>query len=57
MAREGMGERLGEILATIPVGRMASPADCAGAVAYLLRDEAAYLSGNVLDINGASYLR
>ncbi|MES1227358.1 MAG: SDR family oxidoreductase, partial [Armatimonadota bacterium] len=57
MAREGMGERLADILATIPLGRMASPADCAGAVAYLLRDEAAYLSGNVLDINGASYLR
>lgn len=57
MAREGMGEKLAEILGTIPLGRMASGADCAGAVAYLLRDEAAYLSGNVIDINGASYLR
>lgn len=57
MAREGMGERLPEILAGIPLGRMATPADCAAAVAFLLRDEAAYLSGNVIDINGASYIR
>ncbi|MCW5936048.1 MAG: SDR family oxidoreductase [Fimbriimonadaceae bacterium] len=57
MAREGMETRLPEILRDIPLGRMASPADCAAAVAFLLRDEAAYLSGIVLDINGASYLR
>jgi len=57
MAREGMGDRLPEILAGIPLGRMARPEDCAAAVSFLLRDEAAYLSGNVIDINGASYLR
>ncbi|MCU0316453.1 MAG: SDR family oxidoreductase [Fimbriimonadaceae bacterium] len=57
MAREGMGDKLPEILAGIPLGRMASPEDCAGAVNYLLRDEASYLSGIILDINGASYLR
>lgn len=57
MAREGMGDRLGEILSGIPLGRMATPNDCAGAVAYLLREEAAYMSGIVIDINGASYLR
>ncbi len=57
MSREGMGDRLPEILAGIPLGRMATPADCAAAVAFLLRDEAAYLSGNVIDINGASYIR
>lgn len=55
MAREGMPSRLDDILATIPLGRMASPEDCAAAAAFLLRDEAAYLSGVVIDINGASY--
>ncbi len=55
MARDGMDDRLGEILKTIPLGRMASPQDCAAAAAFLLRDEAAYLSGEVIDINGASY--
>ncbi len=57
MAREGMEQRLPDILRDIPLGRMASPADCAAVVAFLLRDEAAYLSGIVVDVNGASYLR
>lgn len=57
MARDGMVERLDDILATIPLGRMATPEDCAAVVSFLLKDEASYLSGNVIDINGASYLR
>ncbi|MCW5939409.1 MAG: SDR family oxidoreductase [Fimbriimonadaceae bacterium] len=57
MAREGMETRLPEILRDIPLGRMATPEDCAGAVAFLLSEEADYLSGIVIDINGASYLR
>lgn len=57
MARDGMGDREAEILASIPLGRMASPEDCAAAVSFLVRDDAAYMSGNVIDINGASYLR
>lgn len=57
MARDGMDDRLPQILRDIPLGRMANPEDCAGAIAYFLRDEARYLSGVTLDINGASYLR
>ncbi len=57
MAREGMEERLDAILATIPLGRMASPEDCASTIDFLLSDDAAYLTGNVIDINGASYIR
>ncbi|RIK01582.1 MAG: 3-oxoacyl-ACP reductase [Armatimonadetes bacterium] len=55
MAREGMEDRLGEILAGIPLGRMATPDDCAAACRFLLSEEARYLSGVVIDINGASY--
>jgi 3-oxoacyl-[acyl-carrier protein] reductase len=55
MVRDGMEERLTEILKTLPLGRMASPEDCAAAAAFLLGDEAAYLSGVTIDINGASY--
>lgn len=55
MAREGMDDRLPEILAGIPLGRMATPEDCASTIAFLLSDEATYLSGVVIDINGASY--
>lgn len=55
MAREGMENRLDEILSGIPLGRMATPEDCAGSAAFLLSDEASYLSGIAIDINGASY--
>lgn len=55
MARDGMQDRLSNILKDIPAGRMASPEDCASVVAFLLSDQATYLTGNVIDINGASY--
>ncbi|MDR3691091.1 MAG: SDR family NAD(P)-dependent oxidoreductase [Fimbriimonas sp.] len=55
MVREGMNERLAEINESIPLGRMATPKDCAATAAFLLSDDAAYLSGVVIDINGASY--
>lgn len=55
MTRDGMEKRLDEILGGIPLGRMATPEDCAVTAAFLLSDEAAYLSGVVVDINGASY--
>ncbi len=55
MAREGMEQRKKEILDTIPLGRIATPEDCAAAISFLLSDDANYLSGTVIDINGASY--
>lgn len=55
MAREGMAERLDEIVGGIPLGRVAKPEDCAAAAAFLLSDDAAYLSGVTIDVNGASY--
>jgi 3-oxoacyl-[acyl-carrier protein] reductase len=36
----------------IPAGRMGSPADIAAAVVYLASDEAAYVTGETLQING-----
>lgn len=55
MSRDGMEDRLPEILSTIPMGRMATPEDCASTAAFLLSPSASYLSGVVIDINGASY--
>lgn len=55
MARAGMNDRLPAILREIPMGRMAAPQDCAAAAAFLLSDDASYLSGVVIDINGGSY--
>ena len=36
----------------IPVGRVGSPADVASAVAFLASDEASYITGHVLSVNG-----
>ncbi|MFO1154002.1 MAG: 3-oxoacyl-[acyl-carrier-protein] reductase [Rhodospirillales bacterium] len=40
------------ILATVPAGRLGQPADIAPAVAYLASDEAAYITGQTIHVNG-----
>ena len=37
---------------TIPLGRVGSPADVAGAVCFLASEEASYITGHVLNVNG-----
>lgn len=41
--------------ASVPLGRMADPAEIAAAVAYLASDDASYVTGSVLVANGGSY--
>ena len=45
------------IRAQSPFQRVATPEEIAAAVVYLASPEAAWSSGAVLDLNGASYLR
>lgn len=40
----------------IPLGRMGSPADVAAAVCFLASDEAAYITGQILAVNGGMYM-
>jgi 3-oxoacyl-[acyl-carrier protein] reductase len=40
----------------IPLGRMGSARDVAAAIVFLASDEAAYITGHVLDVNGGLYL-
>jgi len=42
--------------AQIPLGRMGSPADVAAAVSFLASDEASYITGHVLAVNGGMYM-
>jgi acetoacetyl-CoA reductase len=44
------------IIAKIPVGRLAQPSEIAHAIAFLAADEAAYITGATLSINGGLYL-
>ncbi len=55
---ERVSERLtDEVRAQSPFGRVAAPEEIASAVLYLASPEAAWSSGAVLDLNGASHLR
>jgi 3-oxoacyl-[acyl-carrier protein] reductase len=42
--------------AQIPLGRLGSPGDVAAAVCFLASDEAAYITGHVLAVNGGMYM-
>ena len=52
-----LDEDVRETLATqIPIGRFGTPADVAAAVCFLASDEAAYITGQVLSVNGGMYM-
>ncbi len=52
-----LGDNVKEELNTrIPLGRMGSARDVAAAIVYLASDEAGYITGHVLDVNGGMYL-
>ena len=58
MAAAGLGGPGGaEILAQQPLGRVATPEEVAGTVAWLATEAPASLTGCIIDLNGASYLR
>ena len=44
------------ILAQVPVGRIGQPEDIAAAVKFLASEEAGYITGHVLAINGGMYM-
>jgi 3-oxoacyl-[acyl-carrier protein] reductase len=58
MTTEELATPAGDVIrAQSPFGRVAAPEEIAAAVVYLASPEAAWSSGAVLDLNGASYLR
>lgn len=53
----GLGESARKtLLAQIPAGRLGTAGDVAGAVCFLASDEAAYVTGHVLAVNGGMYM-
>jgi 3-oxoacyl-[acyl-carrier protein] reductase len=44
------------MLTRVPLGRMGTDADVAAAIVFLASDEAGYITGHVLDVNGGLYM-
>ncbi len=58
MAEDYLESRGGDkLLADIPLGRVAQPYEVASAVRYLALEAPASMTGAVIDVNGASYVR
>ncbi|HEX6449550.1 MAG TPA: SDR family oxidoreductase [Trebonia sp.] len=58
MTSEELATPVGDVIrGQSPFSRVATPEEIAAAVVYLASPEAAWASGAVLDLNGASYLR
>jgi NAD(P)-dependent dehydrogenase (short-subunit alcohol dehydrogenase family) len=48
--------RMVQVLASIPLGRLAEPAEIASLIAFLASDEAAYITGANVDIHGGELI-
>lgn len=49
-------EAMQRLLTRIPLGRLGKPEDMANAAAFLASDDAAFITGHMLDVNGGMYM-
>ena len=54
---DGLSDKVkDELKNRIPLGRMGTAREVASAIVFLASDEAGYITGHVLDVNGGLYL-
>lgn len=56
MSADWSMEKRTEVLRTIPLGRMGTPEEVAEAALFLVSDGAAFITGEILDVNGGAYM-
>ena len=56
MTRRFSAELKQKMIDETPLKRMGTPEDIAAAVKFLVSDEAAFITGHVLDVNGGIYM-
>jgi 3-oxoacyl-[acyl-carrier protein] reductase len=56
MSAQWSDERRKEIIASIPLGRLGKPDDVANAALFLASDDASFITGEILDVNGGALM-
>jgi 3-oxoacyl-[acyl-carrier protein] reductase len=56
MSAEWSAEKRAEILRGIPLGRLGKPEEVAAAAAFLASEQAGFITGEILDLNGGFFM-
>jgi len=56
MSADWSEQKRREVIGGIPAGRMGTPEDVAGAALFLVSDDAAFITGEVLNVNGGALM-